>query len=157
MGDSVIAKTYGGINYQAENSFSYFNAIGPTTQILLAGNRFMAVYLPQAHHTEYKYYPNRVFLSIIFIISITVSLPGFVDGCNFIFQLNQISWVPDSVLNSIELVMVLINESIREAIRIKVFRKSKQKKSSETPASSLATHSKNIVASNRLFSVRINH
>ncbi|UMM18882.1 hypothetical protein L5515_014745 [Caenorhabditis briggsae] len=55
------------------------------------------------------------------------------------------------------LVMVLINESIREAIRIKVFRKSKQKKSSETPASSLATHSKNIVASNRLFSVRINH
>ncbi|EGT56258.1 hypothetical protein CAEBREN_14687 [Caenorhabditis brenneri] len=229
----------------------------PTTQILLAGNRLMAVYFPQAYHSKYKYSPNRIFLSIIFILSITISLPGFMDGCNFIFELDLISWVPESTpcssrlssfftyfafsmsfisntfnvivflklvsdaktakISSIQhlnrqrrnrrmlfqsvcqdliiaidtfnttyawsfysalwyqfivcaysrvlartlegLVMVLINEAIREAIRIKVFGKQNQKSSSETPASSsmLATHSKNIMASNRLFSIRVNN
>ncbi|KAF1766071.1 hypothetical protein GCK72_006027 [Caenorhabditis remanei] len=154
----------------------------PTTQILLAGNRVMAVYFPQSYHAKYKYSPNRktakvssvqslnrqrrnrrmLFQSVCqdLIIAVdtfnTTYAWSFYPALWFQFLVCSYSRILARTLEG--LVMILINESIREAIQTKVFMKTKQTNISETPATStLASYSKNIVASNRLFSVRINH
>lgn len=49
-------------NIKFKIKIKYFNTLflGPTTQILLAGNRLMAVYFPKAYHAKYSCSPNRV-------------------------------------------------------------------------------------------------
>ncbi|CAI2346779.1 unnamed protein product [Caenorhabditis sp. 36 PRJEB53466] len=75
-------------------------AYSPTTQILLAGNRLVAVYFPHEYHAKYRFSPNRLFLTIVFAVSCLVSVPGFFEGCSFIFMLETISWTPDSTVCS---------------------------------------------------------
>ncbi|CAI5451033.1 unnamed protein product [Caenorhabditis angaria] len=109
--------------------------LAPLTQVLLAGNRLIAVYFPQTFGNNYKISPTSIGISIAFFVASIAAIAGFFDGCHFLFMIESLGWTSENsacailLSNMFTIVvfsMAFVSNSLNIATFFKLFYDSKK-------------------------------